>query len=63
MGNLTALPRIDLSGDLSYTDRNIFENQTYTMRIQRFHETWDGSQASAQRWLPPVKALKQEGSI
>ncbi|MFT4946119.1 MAG: putative transposase, partial [Natronomonas sp.] len=54
----------------------------YTMRIERFHETWNGSQASAERWLtaytadynhhrshqaldnqPPVKTLKQEGSI
>jgi len=25
--------------------------QTYTMRIGRFHETWNGSQPSAERWL------------
>ncbi|MEF8882540.1 MAG: DDE-type integrase/transposase/recombinase [Halapricum sp.] len=49
MGYLTALARTDLSGELNYTDRNIVENlfQTYTMRIERFHETWNGSQASA----------------
>jgi len=53
MGYLTALARTDLGGELKYTDRNIVEKlfQTYTMRIGRFHETWNGSQASAQRWL------------
>ncbi|WP_433627790.1 IS6 family transposase [Halomicrococcus sp. NG-SE-24] len=53
MGYLTALVRTNLSGDLNYTDRNIVEKlfQTYTMRIERFHETWNGSQASAERWL------------
>ena len=41
MGYLTALARTDLSGELNYTDRNIVEKlfQTYTMRIERFHET------------------------
>jgi len=30
----------------SSTDRNIIEKlfQTFTMRIDRFHETWNGSQ-------------------
>jgi putative transposase len=53
MGYLTALARTDLNGRLDYTDRNIVEKlfQTYTMRIERFHETWNGSQASAERWL------------
>ncbi len=84
MGYLTALARTDLNGELNYTDRNIVEKlfQTDTMRIERFHETWNGSQASAECWLtaytayynhhrshqaidnqPPVKALKQRGSI
>ena len=53
MGYLTALARVDLSGHLDYSDRNIVEKlfQTYTMRIGRFHETWNGSQPSAERWL------------
>ncbi len=53
MGYLTALVRTDLGGALNYTDRNIVEKllQTYTMRIERLHETWNGSQASARRWL------------
>ena len=53
MGYLTALARTDLSGDLNYTDRNIVEKlfQTVSMRIGRFHETWNASQASAERWL------------
>lgn len=35
MGYLTALGRTNLSGDLSYSDRNIVEKlfQTFTMRI------------------------------
>jgi len=42
-----------MSDELNYTDRNIVETffQTYTMRIERFHETWNGSQTSAQCWL------------
>jgi putative transposase len=53
MGYLTALARVDLSGHLDYSERNIVEKlfQTYTMRISRFHETWNGSQPSAERWL------------
>jgi putative transposase len=53
MGYLTALARTDLDGDLNYSDRNIVEKlfQTVSMRIGRFHETWNASQASAERWL------------
>jgi putative transposase len=53
MGYLTALAKTDLGGRLDYTDRNIVEKlfQTFTMRIGRFHETWNGSQPSAERWL------------
>ena len=52
-GRLSHLARTNLSGELNYTDRNIVEKlfQTYTMRIERFHETWNGSQTSAERWL------------
>ena len=58
MGYLTALARTDLSDELNYTDRNIVEKlfQTDTMRIERFHETWNGSQASAERWLTAYTA-------
>jgi putative transposase len=53
MGYLTALAKTDLSGHLNYTDRNIVEKlfRTFTIRIGRFHETWNGSQPSAERWL------------
>ncbi|WP_273837982.1 hypothetical protein [Halococcus sp. PRR34] len=53
MGYLTALAKTDLLGDLNYSERNIAEKlfQTYTMRVGRFHETWNGSQPSAERWL------------
>ena len=58
MGYLTALARTHLTGHLDYTDRNIVEKlfQTYTLRIGRFHETWNGSQASAERWLTAYTA-------
>ena len=53
MGYLTALARTELNGHLDYSERNLVEKlfQTYTMRIERFHETWNGSQTSAERWL------------
>jgi putative transposase len=53
MGYLTALARTNLDGHLDYSDRNIVEKlfQTYTMRVGRFHETWNGGQLSAERWL------------
>lgn len=53
MGYLTALARTKLNGHLDYSERNIVEKlfQTYTMRIERFHETWNGSQPSTERWL------------
>jgi putative transposase len=58
MGYLTALARTDLGGDRSYSDRNIVEKlfQTFTMRIDRFHETWNGSQSSAEHWLTAYTA-------
>jgi putative transposase len=53
MEYLTALAKTDLSGHLDYSERNIVEKlfQTYTMRVERFHETWNGSRPSAERWL------------
>ena len=58
MGYLTALAKTDLLGDLNYSERNIVEKlfQTYTMRVGRFHETWNGSQPSAERWLTAYTA-------
>ncbi len=58
MGYLTALARTDLTGHLDYSDRNIVEKlfQTYTMRIERFHETWNANQAGAERWLTAYTA-------
>ena len=58
MDYLTALAKTDLLGDLNYSERNIVEKlfQTYTMRIGRFHETWNGSQPSAERWLTAYTA-------
>ena len=58
MGYLTALAKTDLIGDLNYSERNIVEKlfQTYTMRVGRFHETWNGSQPSAERWLTAYTA-------
>ncbi len=58
MGYLTALAKTDLSGHYDYSERNIVEKlfQTYTMRVGRFHETWNGSQPSAERWLTAYTA-------
>ena len=52
-GYLTALARHELSGRLDYQIRNHIEKwfQTVTMRIDRFHSFWRGSQSSAKRWL------------
>ncbi len=52
-GYLTALFRHDLSGQLNYSERNHIEKwfQTVSMRIDRFHSFWRGSQSSARRWL------------
>lgn len=57
----TALARTKLSGHLDYSERNIVEKlfQTYTMRIKRFHETWNGNQTSAGRWLTGLYGLLQ----
>jgi len=52
-GYLTALARHKLSGQLDYRTRNHIEKwfQTVTMRIDRFHTYWQGSQSSARQWL------------
>jgi len=52
-GYLTALFRHELSGHLNYRERNHIEKwfQTVSMRIDRFHSFWRGSQTSARRWL------------
>ncbi|EMA47317.1 integrase [Halococcus morrhuae DSM 1307] len=58
MGYLTALAKTDLLGDLNYPKRNIVEKlfQTYTMRVGRFHETWNGSQPALGAWLTAYTA-------
>ena len=58
MGYLTALARTNLDGDLNYSERNIVEKlfQTFTMRISRFHETWNGSQPALGAWLTAYTA-------
>jgi transposase-like protein len=52
-GYLTALFRHELSDQLDYRERNHIEKwfQTVSMRIDRFHSFWRGSQSSARRWL------------
>jgi len=42
-----------LSGQLNYTTRNHIEKwfQTISMRIDRFHSFWRGSQVSAKRCI------------
>ena len=52
-GYLTALARHDLSSHLDYHDWNNIKKwfQTVTMRIDRFHSFWRGSQSSTRRWL------------
>jgi transposase-like protein len=52
-GYLTAIVRRELSGQLNHTEQNHIEKwfQTVSIRIDRFHSFWWGSQASARRWL------------
>jgi putative transposase len=52
-GYRTALSRLGLNGRVDYTDRNRIEKWFHTlkMRIDRFHNSWVGSRASAREWL------------
>jgi len=52
-GYRTALSRLGLNGRVDYTDRNLVEKwfQTLKMRIDRFHNSWVGSRASAREWF------------
>jgi len=52
-GYRTALSRLDLNGQVDYTDRNLIEKWFHTlkMRIDRFHHSWVGSRASVREWL------------
>jgi len=45
--------RLGLNGRVDYTDRNLIEKWFHTlkMRIDRFHNSWVGSRASAREWL------------
>jgi putative transposase len=52
-GYRTALARLGLNGRVDYTDRNLIEKWFHTlkMRIDRFHNSWVGSRASAREWF------------
>jgi putative transposase len=52
-GYRTALARLRLNGRVNYTDRNLIEKWFHTlkMRIDRFHNSWVGSRASAGEWI------------
>jgi len=49
----TALARLGLNGRVDYTDRNLIEKwfHTFKMRVDRFHNSWVGSQQSARNWI------------
>ena len=52
-GYLTAIFRLDLSGQLDYVDRNLIEKwfHTLNMRVDRFHNSWVGSRPAVAQWL------------
>ncbi len=52
-GYRTALARLGLNGRVNYTDRNLIEKWFHTLKIQvdRFHNSWVGSRASAREWI------------
>ena len=51
-GYLTALACTGLSGQFEYTNRKTIEKwfQTLKMRVNRFHNSWNGGLVSAARW-------------
>jgi putative transposase len=52
-GYRTAFARLGLNGRVDYTDRNLIEKWFHTlkMRVDRFHNSWVGSRASARKWI------------
>jgi putative transposase len=48
-GYRTPLSRLGLNGRMNYTDRNLIEKWLHTLkiRVDRFHNSWVGSRASA----------------
>jgi putative transposase len=52
-GYRTTLNRLGLSGRVEYTDRNLIEKWSHTLkqRIDRFHHSWGGSRRSVRRWI------------
>jgi putative transposase len=52
-GYRTALARLGLNGRVDYTDRNLIEKWFHTLKmsIDRFHNSWVGSRASAREWF------------
>jgi putative transposase len=49
----TALARLELSGRVNDTGRNLIEKwfHTFKMRADRFHKSWVGSRRSVREWL------------
>jgi putative transposase len=49
----TDLARLGLNGQVNYTDRNLIEKWFHTLkiRVDRFHNSWVGSRASAREWI------------
>jgi len=68
IGYLIALAKTDLTGDLNYSEYSIVKKlfQTCTMRIGRFHETWNGSQPNARRLVDclyrPLRSATESSS-
>jgi putative transposase len=52
-GYRTALAQLGLNGRVNYIDRNLIEKWFHTlkMRVDRFHNSWVGSRASAREWI------------
>jgi putative transposase len=52
-GYRTAIARLGLNGRVNYTKRNLIEKwfHTFKMRVDRFHNSWVGSRASARKWI------------
>jgi putative transposase len=51
-GYHTSLSRRGLSGQVSFTDRNLIEKwfHSFRMRVDRFHNSWRGSPQSVRQW-------------
>jgi putative transposase len=52
-GYRTDIARLGLNGRVNYTDRNLVEKWFHPLkiRVDRFHNSWIGSRASACEWI------------